>query len=659
MQEQKTSNSPINITIITLTFLIPLFFLPTTLNFFATNKQALIVLAALIMLLLTSIKHLTSKTHSHVKSPLNKSLALFTGIIILNLIFNQEARTESIANRGALFIALPIITYFISTLKNNTKLLKKTILAIITSGTILSILGITQLIGLYKLGSLPLWIQTKSFTPAGSLIILASIIAVTVVTTLSWAIHTKDTIRKTSLLAAVGIQLGALISYISLMLPGKELAFQLLPYRAGWSIALDALKSGKTLLLGIGLANFPTLYTNVKPLYLNQTSLWGITPSASSNEYLQLLTTSGLLGSIAFMALAIAIIKILKDLPKSPLTRTLTYTIYSILAIFLIIPANIILYTYLFILAGLAVSLAKSTQHTTITLPKNLGLITALILLATSIYSGYHSYKVYAAELSMRNAQKYLEQNDAEGVYTHHSRAVALVPTMTNYRVSFSQINLTLASNLSQQESLSDQQREQVTILVQRAIDQARTSVQLQPSNFTVWQNLGNIYRNLINVAQGSENFAVQYYAQAVNRNPASPLLRVEYGGLFFQLAQAAETEDLKTDLLTQAAQQFQTAVQLRPTYANGYYNLAKTLELAGNIEGAYQAMQQVVGNLDPNLPDYQTALTELKSLESKLPIQETETQDAEDQQVLSEPDPLPSPLPGGPIELPEKTNQE
>lgn len=652
-----TNKNPTALLTKLLLILTPLLFLPTTLNFFATNKQTLIIFIAVIMLAFTAFSHLTKKSHQHATFILLRPLTIFFVVIIANLLFISEARIESLTNRGSLFLALPLISYFIATTSNNaSKLLKSALNTLVVMGTLLALHGILQLTFLYQLNSLPIWMQSKSFTPVGSPLILLTFLVPTLIATLTWATSAKNSMKKSILFITAGVQLAAITAYVSLMLPGKELAPILLPISAGWSLSLDAIKGGKTLLLGTGLANFPSLFTQVKPLFLNQTPLWASVQQASTNEFFQLLTTTGVLGLSAFLLIILGINKTIRTLPRTPLTKTLIATIYTVILTMVLLPANIITYTLLFVFAGLAAAKSNMTYRTTIPLRGNTNLFTTIVLATIVLAVGYGTTRVYSAEYEMRQAQVALTNGDAAEVYARNIRAIQLVPQMTNYHVSFSQINLTLASSLSQQESLSDQQREQITILVQRSIEQARTAAQLRPSSYTSWQNLGNIYRNLINVAEGADNFAIQYYAQAVNLNPASPLLRVDYGGLFYQLALITEDPTLKLELLTRAANQFQTATQLRPTYANGYYNLAKTLELADNIPGAYQAMQQVVAALDPNLPDYATATIELETLRLQLPP-------TEDQQPLvnptttklSEPEPLPSPLPGGPIKLPEE----
>ena len=647
----------------------PLIFAPFTLNFFSTNKQTFVVCSALALLAITGVKHLATKKHYHQSSFFIMSLGLFWAAMGLSLLLTREARIESLISKGALFLTLPIIAYFAATAKKSAKNLQLILTTLIAVGTTLALHGILQLVILAEVTSLPIWMQSIAFSPAGSPLALITTFAFALVATVAWATKEKDLAKKTSLFTTAGIQLAALVAY-GFMLAQGEIAISLLPLRASWSLALDAIKNAKELFLGIGLANFPVLFTQSKPVFLVQTNLWTTVFQTAGNEMLQLLATTGILGLGSFILLLIATVKTSLKLEKSPLTLALKLTTYAIILSFFLIPAGVITYTFFFVLAGLIAAHNPHQLRKEINLPGYTNFITATVLGAVILFSGYFTYRVYAAESLMRQAQLAFAQGDAEKVYAAHIGAVQQMPQLADYRISLSQINLTLASSLSQLQAaesetgqaveLTDQQREQISVLIQRAIEQGQIATNLRPSLYSTWQNLGGIYRNLINVAERSEEFAIQYLGQATTIDPANPILRVEYGGLFYQLSQLVEDPETKASLLEQSIQQFQAAVQLRPSYANGYYNLANALDKKGAYRQAYQAMTQVLANIEPSSADYEQVQRELLILEEKLPQAPQQQLDSQalqqnTQSQLQQPASLPSPLPGGPIELPQE----
>ena len=122
-------------------------------------------------------------------------------------------------------------------------------------------------------------------------------------------------------------------------------------------------------------------------------------------------------------------------------------------------------------------------------------------------------------------------------------------------------------------------------------------------------------------------------------------------------------------DYFTQAQNEFQTAIQLKPDYANGYYNLAKLLETAGDFNNAYLVLQKAISLLGPDNPNLGKATSELEAIKAKAekaapkttqqsqstkPAETESTQQSiEPESQISTPSPLPEPLEGGPIELP------
>lgn len=227
---------------------------------------------------------------------------------------------------------------------------------------------------------------------------------------------------------------------------------------------------------------------------------------------------------------------------------------------------------------------------------------------------------------------------------------------MTNYHLSLAEVNLSIASALSQKKDLTDADRTNISTLVQQSIKEAKTAISLRPNNASGWTTLAKIYRNLIGIAEGSDQFSIQSYSQAITLDPANPGLRVEFGGLYYQLALTQKKPADRNILLSRAVQEFQVAIKLKKDYANAYYNLAKALELAENYSDAVLAMQQVVAYTDPASADYQKAISELEVIKAKVPKAAAPATPPPTQESteLSTPTPLPSPIPGGPIEITE-----
>ena len=628
-----------------LIFLAPLFFWTLTLNFFESSKGFLLLITSTILFLIYAVSTFKTRILVLPKSRLTLPLLAFLAAIILSLAINAEARAEAISGKGAMLLILPLLSLFILTTKNHTKLISGVKLALIASSSFLAIHSLAQLTFLSRLTLLPIFMQTMAFTPTGSFLTTLALIVIGAGAAIA-ELKTSSPRTKIIFFLALLLDTIAAVAIISLMLPGSALTPALIPYIESWSIALDALKSTRSLVFGVGIAGFSTLYTSVKPLSLNLTSLWSSLPPFSGSELLTMLATTGVLGTASLVYL---MFKGLLSSSSSSLAVPLTLTILALV----LIPGSLSIYLLFFTLLALTSHEGPETRE----LSPHAAHLTALAILALVLTSFIYLIRPYIAEFYMRRAQLALIQNDGRGVYDNHLQALRYYPSMTGYHLSLADVNLNIAGALSQKPDLTEEDRTTISTLIQQSISEGKTAIALRPNYATAWITLAKVYRNIIGVADGADQFAIQAYTQAITLDPANPALRVEFGGLFYQLALSKDKPADQLPLLNRAVQEFQLAIQLKKDYANAYYNLAKTLEIGENYEGAAAAMTQAVAYTTPDSADFQKAQGELDVLKAKLPRSEAKTPSGAAGEVgsttLSEPSPLPSPIDGGPIELP------
>lgn len=628
----------------TLVFLTPLFFWTLTPNLFATPKQFLILLSVTVVLISYFSSVIKSKSIVLPKSKLIYPLLAFISAITLNLIINVEGRPEALAGKGTLLLVLPLLSLLILTLKDKLNLGRVLSNIFIISTSLLALHTLFQLTLATSLTFLPTFMQARSFSLTGSIVTTLSLILMGVIAGI-FTLKQSDEKLKPYYLGYLVLSTITLVAGVALLLPGGSLTLDLIPYRESWSISLDALKSLRSLLVGIGLSNYSLLYTAVKPLSLNLTTLWNTIPQTGTSELLTLLATTGLIGTLSFVWLVVSGYFLAKSSSLfSPLS--LIYLLLVLSLIFL--PGTVPIYTLFFIV----LPLLDHHEGSEFKLDKKnnliIGIIGILLTLATYLYA----LKPTIAEYYMGLAQNALVKSDGKAVYDNHLKALNWYPSLTIYHLSYADVNLNLASALSQKSDLTEVDRQTISSLISQSIREAKTAVQLRGNYSLAWQTLAKIYRNLINVADGADKFAIEYYGRAVSLDPANPLLRVEYGGLFYQLGNLAKDDTIKLTYFARAKNEFQTAIQLRPTYANAYYNLSKVFESEKDITNAYLAMQKVVTNLDQSSPEYDSTLLELEALKTKLPKSNSTTSTATGSGELSTPSPLPSPIPGGPLEI-------
>jgi cytochrome c-type biogenesis protein CcmH/NrfG len=632
---------------LTLILLTPLVFWTLTSNLFNFSKLLVILTLGLILGLAYFFTTIVSKSLVFPKSTLATTLVLFILAIAASLVMNQEGRPEALAGKGALLLVLPLISLFLMAGHHSHKLTRTITFALMGTGCILAIHSLLQLTFLSTLSSLPSFMQTKLFTPTGDY--LTTLILIILGTSASInQLKTDTSSSKFIYLLLTLLGVVSSVAIISLMLPGSPLSLTLIPYKESWAITLDALKSTRSLFFGVGLANYSLLFTAVKPLSLNLTSLWSSLPQSGTSELLTLFATTGILGGLSFIYLSLESLRAARN-------TDLYFPLLILVLALILTPGTIVLYLLFFVCLS---SLTKEGALGDLNLAKLSSLIGIVGILTLSL--GYlYSLRPIISERYITLAKTALKNNDGKRVYDYHLQAIKYYPQMTTYHLSFAETNLSLASALSQKENLSDEDKSTISTLIQQAISESKKATALRPNYSNAWLTLAKVYRNLINVATGADAFAIDNYAQAIKLDPANPALRVEFGGLFYQLAINAKDPKDKDNYLGRAKTEFQTAIQLKPNYPNAYYNLAKIGEATADYENAYLAMQKTISLLGPDNVDLGKATAELENLKSKLPkptptpspspaVKSTEASD------LATPSPLPSPFATDTIRLNE-----
>ncbi len=194
-------------------------------------------------------------------------------------------------------------------------------------------------------------------------------------------------------------------------------------------------------------------------------------------------------------------------------------------------------------------------------------------------------------------------------------------PVIDLYRVDMAQTNFALANAIvaragtinqsSPSAALTDQDKQTIQTLLSQSINEGRVSVALSPRSSRNWEVLASIYRNITGVAQNALAFSLDAYGRAIQRDPLNPTLRLNVGGIYYSV----KSYDLAIRFFTDAA-------NLKPDYANAYYNLAIALRDKGDIQNAALVAQQTVTLLqqnNPSGPDYKVAAKLLSDLKAKV----------------------------------------
>jgi Flp pilus assembly protein TadD len=633
---------------------IPLFFLPFTSEFYEFNKNILLLVVSGLLLVVWVLKMVLEKKVSFRQTPFDLPVLTIAGVFILSTIFASTNKWETLWIPGGTgtILGLTVLYFVMTNVIRDTQYVKRIIWGLTISAIILSLTAIYQFIGLGETlipqNSFWAFLRLKSWTPAGGLLPLATFLIV-IIALLGTQIYNDWKARHRLLLFSSFTLLllisGLVVSLYQLFIPTKPV---LLPYSTSWAIAIESFKNWRSFLFGVGPTSFVDAFSQFRPISYNLGNLWAIRFVVSGNYYLHLLTTVGILGLGAFLWL---VGKIIKAHP----VFIIHYSLFIILVLFLFLPSSFLLiFVFYILVALLAINLPTREHSESSKIVPWIIFIPALLFVLCAMY---FVGRAYTAEVYFKKSLNASMKNDGTSTYNNQVKAIALNPYNDVYRIAYSQTNLALANSLATNPpagGLSDQDRQNITSLVQQAIREAKFAVSLNKNKIINWENLGQIYRQLVNFAQGADQWTIASFRQAANLDPANPNLKLNIGGIYYSLGDYDE-----------AIRWFQQSIDIKPNFANGYYNLAAAYREKGDFKKAHEAMQTTVSLVPSTSEDYQKAQRELEELARKVSEKEAtfgakiKTQPEVQETPLTEPQPLPSPIITPPIELPQQSAPE
>jgi len=637
--------------VLLLTGILPIFFLPFTTNFYDFNKNILLYVFVLIILILWGIKIVVDKEVSFKKTPLDLPILAILGAFIVSTFIVAPNKFETLwISGGTGTILFLTILFFIISNHINKKDLLKVKGALIISATILALVSFYQFLGLSEssIAATSPWafLRDKTWTPAASLLPLLIFLGTIFVLNITQIVkyfknnHYSSAFYTLSL-ATLIIAGGIGINIFNLIKIGGLIT---LPYSTSWAIAIESFKNWQVFFFGVGPVSFLDAFSQFKPLSFNLTLLWSFRFGISGNFYFHLLNTIGILGLLVWLWLIWQIIKLKKN-------SAVFFTVLFIFTVMLFFPVGIITLFTLFILLSLLAIDSPSGRYAerSVVLP-------VVILIISILFAGTSLYfigRVYLAEIYFKQSLNAFANNNGNIAYDKQVRAIELNPFSDSYHIAYSQTNLALADSLAGKTDLSDQDRQTITSLVQQSIREAKLAVALNRKKITNWENLAQIYRQLINFAEGADQWAITTTKQAINLDPANPYLKLNLGGIYYAFGNYDE-----------AILWFQKAIENKPNFANGYYNLSAAYREKADYQRAYEYMQATLSLITVGTEDYQKASLELEQLAKNLPAAQATDSGSQQQEEavkpqLMEPEPLPEPIITPPLELPQESAPE
>ncbi len=660
-------------------FSFPLLFTTITTDSFSLPKQFALISVCLLALLLFGVKSVADKTVKFRRTPFDLAIILFVFAVFLSSILAVNKAESLISFASLLFSAL--IYYLVTNTAKTQKAVYFLLGAFIGGGFLLSLLYILTF---FKIYILPFsFAKSQTFTPIGTLPDQAVYVGVCLLVSLyfahKWRKESKISLLKLSEIkpATIGL-IAAAVLKIAVLLFGLGLTVYalvklqnpvILPFATGFQVAFatisqDSARAILSFLVGSGFGTFAVDFARFKQTIFNQNpTLWNLTFFRSSSFVLELLATTGVLGLLAFLNIVYQVAK------RKPVFKPLL----ALLILSFVLPFSIILQTLIFVLLaiyatnqglannkeyfdvglglvtlknGLIAATSEDKKQVSHGLSGLLSLFVFLLILAIVGALGFYSVRYIVANVIFQKSLVSASENNGAAAYQGQNQALNLVSYSDAYQRVFSQTNLALANSLGQSNkegSPSAETQQTIYTLIQQSINAGRKATELSPQSAVNWQNLSAIYRSLIGFGKNADSFAVQAMQQAEILDPSNPQEYINLGGLYYQLK-----------LWDKAEEQFKIAINLKPNFANAYYNLAHTLQEKGNLESALSQLEQVkilVKNDPTNLKKVNEEIDALKAgIKTQAPLQ-PETLPPQNPPVT-----IPSPITPKPIATPTPT---
>ncbi len=405
-------------------------------------------------------------------------------------------------------------------------------------------------------------------------------------------------------------------------------------FLSSWSISLDNLRAPRTALIGAGPESYANSYRQYKPIWVNGTEDWSLIFSTANNQPLTILTTMGILGVAAWLWLVYRVARTsLTQIKKSQESSLLAPILVSIIISFFF-PANLVIITLQavtlaalvaidkkhlpsFSVGGMSISLTSSKgdqineAFTEDRRAKNSSLpvyFLCVVILAGTAAGFYGLYRGFYPLILLRKADLAAVNNDATQVYDLQQRAVTLNPYLDVNRRSYAFTNLLIASALANKAEVSDEDKEQINLLLQQAVREASAATVLDPLDSQNWQVLANIYSNMIGLAEDAPQWTTQAYINAIQTYPTDPNLRIALGGVLVATEQAQQAVGVLSE-----------TINIKPDYPNTHYNLAVVLRQLKRLEESMTSYQQTLALVDSGSEDFIKLNQEIEALQKEI----------------------------------------
>ena len=654
-----------------LVFLLPLWFLPITVNAVEFNKQILMVFLVVITLILWLVKILNQGEIQWKSSIVNIALGAFVIVYVLATIFSLRPYNSLVGWSthlgGSLVNILSFVALYIL-IVNNIKGLKdifKLLLVFLASSGLVSLIGFIQMWG----GFMFPWEFTKvvSFNTVGTVNSLGIFAAAVLVLITALLFVVKRVELKVCLLLlgllnflilislnfwvlwlvlVAGIMVVLVFGLIKMVNLGEGITWIAIPmiflavaliflffrpilplrpnlptevglsYKGGMEIVKQVVKDKP--ILGTGPENFVINYAQYKPAVINQTLFWNVRFANAPSGIYTITSDLGILGLISFLAVIIlflvgAVKNLIKttetgdNLLKKFLEVGLFGAWFALLVGLVVYPQSLtLMFAFWFLFA---VFLAESSilKEKVFNLRKSQGVLLVasfsfVIIIIVMVGFIYVQGTRFIAELNYKYGLDLVQRDGKmEDGINKLIKSTVINPYEDRTYLVLSQLFILKLNQDASLEGLGQQERANlIQVDAINAINSSVRATTLAPKDASNWLVRGQVYRQVLGLVNGADQWANDSFQESVKLEPLNPFTLTEWGRLYkdkaTMLAQQAqkdkEAQATMNQYLETALEKFNKAIEAKADYAPAHFESAVVFERQGKLNEAIAKME-------------------------------------------------------------------
>lgn len=651
---------------------LPVFFLPFTVLPIEINKTLLAVTLlsiALISWLVTTIERRS------LQIPYSLSTLAVLSIVILTTAssFLSKSHLSFLGNLSQvdslLSIGLYALTFWLSSYFISRQDLPRILVSLGIGVGLSTLFGLMQI---FEIFTLP-WnfAHQASFNTVGSIFGLGILMALGVLlaATISqiWG-HKNEKIAKQSLVVIVAFLIGlAIINYqllwfavgaVALILAGRQfsdnkklglllgiviasiffaLVSQYLPrfgnppleirpsVATSYSVIKEIVRTRQAF-LGFGPATFGYAMRLYQPTPINQAGLLGVAFPQGYNYFLTVIAGVGIVGFAGWLFLMISFLYLFHKRIDDPVLSTIGFSLLFLFICLFLFPAFFAQMVLLFFALGILTSFSGGVRNFDFVEIPRWRMFSIFVfgvgIIAFILAGVYFFGQRYAAAAYYEVAVSSFQAGQSDRGFASMDKVVRLDATSDSYwRLGSQALLLQARQLLSQGNSAADNQNLQTNLrsIVARARDAAVTAVNLNPADSANWDNLGNIYENIIPIATGADELAVESYRKAIALDPKNPQEPLNIARALLTSAVVIENAqgqgEASRSRVTVALAALEQSLAISPNYAPANFSIVQLYIKQGEIAKAAQKIQDIqsLSPLDAGLA-YQLGLIAYQS---------------------------------------------